>query len=98
MQVPDYLGADDLGDSIYARELRANSARFRFSPDLEGQYSSDHLRRVRLRVRIWFSLNLVVAVGATAAQFLRHDAGNAFFWMLLLGFTLCAAAPMWLAC
>jgi diguanylate cyclase (GGDEF)-like protein len=98
MQVPDYLGADDLGDSIYARELRANSARFRFSPDLEGQYSADHLRRARLRVRIWFSLNLVVAIGAMTAQLLRHRAADTTFWILLLGFAFCAAAPMWLAC
>jgi hypothetical protein len=98
MQVPDYLGADDLGDSVYARALRSDSARFRFSPDLEGQYIADHLRRVRLRVRIWFSLNLVVAIGATTAQLLRHDAGNTTFLILLVSFTFCAAVPMWLAC
>jgi diguanylate cyclase (GGDEF)-like protein len=98
MQVPDYLGADDLGDSIYARELRSGTTRFRFDPDLEGQYVTDHLRRARLRIRIWFLLNLVVAIGATTAQLLRHDAVGTSFWILMVSSIFCTAAPLWLAC
>jgi diguanylate cyclase (GGDEF)-like protein len=96
MQLPNDLGADDLGNSVYARALRSNSVRSRFSPDLEHQFLAKHLQRVRLRVRVWFSLNLILALMTTVLS-LRQGSGGATFWLLVASLLPCAVVPAWLA-
>lgn len=45
-------------DSPYAAELRRSSVEGPFGPALEAEYRKRHLDRVRLRVRMWFTLNI----------------------------------------
>ncbi len=59
---PGRFNPDEFPDSAYARELRTGVARLRFAPELEGLYAQAHLQRLRLRVRIWFSLNCLLAL------------------------------------
>jgi diguanylate cyclase (GGDEF)-like protein len=75
-------------------ELRSDPPRSRFNPDLESEYLAEHLQRVRLRVRVWFSLNLALSLGLTA-QLLKPHLGAAYP-ILLVGVLLCSAAPVWL--
>jgi diguanylate cyclase (GGDEF)-like protein len=45
----------NLSDSPFARELGVGDARLRFGPEIEAQFQQQHMRRMRLRVRVWFS-------------------------------------------
>jgi diguanylate cyclase (GGDEF)-like protein len=65
---PTQINPRDFPDSPYAYELQRSGLFLRFAPALEGEYSSSHLRRVRLRVRVWFTLVLVVRVILALAQ------------------------------
>jgi diguanylate cyclase (GGDEF)-like protein len=96
MLLPNDLGADDLGDSLYARTLRSHVTLSRFSPDLEHLFLAEHLRRAHLRVRVWFSLNLVLALMTTVLS-LRQKSGGAFLCTLVASLLPCAVVPMWLA-
>src|SRR5580658_3421802 len=95
MQLPNDLSADDLGDSSYARALRSHVTCSRFSPDLELQYLAEHLRRAHLRVRVWFSLNLVLALMTTVLS-LRQQSGSALLETLDASLLLCAVVMIWL--
>jgi diguanylate cyclase (GGDEF)-like protein len=44
-----------LSDSAFARELGVGDIRLRFGPELEAQFQHQHMRRMLLRVRVWFS-------------------------------------------
>jgi diguanylate cyclase (GGDEF)-like protein len=57
---PTQINPRDFPDSPYARELQQSRLLLRFCPALENEYSSAHLRRVRLRVRVWFTFVLAV--------------------------------------
>jgi diguanylate cyclase (GGDEF)-like protein len=57
---PTQINPRDFPDSPYALELQRSGLFLRFAPALEKEYSIAHLRRVRLRVRVWFSFVLVV--------------------------------------
>ena len=84
-------------NSAYARELRGGSANMRFEAALEAAYRIVHLRRVRLRVRIWHSINLVLALLFTADQVQNDGVSNAFsvaHWSALLP---SAVALFWLS-
>jgi diguanylate cyclase (GGDEF)-like protein len=59
---------DGLSDSPFAREIGVGDIKLRFGPELEAQYQQQHLRRMRLRVRLWFtSLATVATIFALAA-------------------------------
>jgi diguanylate cyclase (GGDEF)-like protein len=52
---------DSLSDSPFARELGVGDAKLRFGPELEAQFQQQHLRRMQLRVRVWFSFLALVS-------------------------------------
>ena len=66
------LNLDSFPESRYADELR-RGPHTRFVDSLETEYTAAHLTRVRLRVRVWFSVLVVLAVLFTADQV--HRAG-----------------------
>ena len=66
------LNLDNFPDSRYADELR-RGPHTRFTASLEAEYTAAHLKRVRLRVRLWFSVIAVLAVAFTVDQV--HRAG-----------------------
>ena len=91
------LNLDDFPNSAYAHELRRGLARLRFDAPLEAEYTTAHLERVRLRVRIWFSLTVVLAISFTIIR-----VRNTGIWNLLslihVGVHLpCAVALVWWA-
>ncbi len=95
--MPNHLNLDDFPDSAHAYELRQGVERLRFAAPLEAEYTLSHLQRVRLRVRIWFSLTLILAALFTAdwvrrAGFLQWV--PVAHWAVLMP---CTAALAWLA-
>jgi diguanylate cyclase (GGDEF)-like protein len=58
--MPTAINVRDFPDSPYALELQRRRADLRFAPALEAEYSAAHLQRVRRRVRVWFTLSLMV--------------------------------------
>ncbi|HTV23520.1 MAG TPA: diguanylate cyclase, partial [Polyangiaceae bacterium] len=64
--------------------LRTQVDRLCFDADLERQYRSAHLRRVRLRARIWFSLSAMLSLVFTVAQLRGTGFSSASFWLHLL--------------
>ncbi|HMD75132.1 MAG TPA: hypothetical protein VKG05_14815, partial [Steroidobacteraceae bacterium] len=69
--MPNRLNLDDFPDSPHAYELRRGVERLRFAPPLEAEYTAVHLQRVRLRVRVWFSMTALFAALLTADRLLR---------------------------
>jgi diguanylate cyclase (GGDEF)-like protein len=65
---PTQVNPRDFPDSPYALELQRCGPFLRFAPALEKEYSNAHLRRVRLRVRVWFTFVLVVRIVFELAQ------------------------------
>jgi diguanylate cyclase (GGDEF)-like protein len=65
---PTQINPRDFPDSPYAQELQRSGLFLRFASALENEYSSAHLQRVRLRVRVWFTLVLVVRIMFELAQ------------------------------
>jgi len=65
MQIPAALDLDHFPDSPYASELRRDFPDLRFSPELENEFQTFHLERVRSRVR-FFQL-AICALAITAA-------------------------------
>jgi diguanylate cyclase (GGDEF)-like protein len=63
-----HINPRDFPDSPYARELQRSPLFLRFVPALEGEYSTAHLRRVKLRVRVWFSFVLAVRILSALVQ------------------------------
>jgi diguanylate cyclase (GGDEF)-like protein len=84
-------------DSAYADELRRGSARMGFEASLEAAYRIAHLTRVRLRVRIWHSVNMVLAILFTADQVRRTGMGNAMSVAHVFALVPCTLALVWLA-
>ena len=69
----------------------------RFEASLEAAYRTTHLQHVRLRVRIWYSVNIVLSILFTADQ-VRHDGmWNAFSIAHVFALVPCALALGWLA-
>lgn len=62
------LNLNDFPDSAYAHELRRGLAGLRFAAPLEAEYATAHLERVRLRVRVWFSVTVALAILFTINQ------------------------------
>jgi diguanylate cyclase (GGDEF)-like protein len=91
-----HLNLEDFPDSAYAHELRGGAARFKFAAPLEAQYVVAHLRRVRLRVRIWFSLNVVLACAFTFAQVHRTGLWNAMSLAHVGALAPCTIVMAWL--
>ncbi len=95
--MPNRLNLDDFPDSAHAYELRRGVERLRFAPALEAEYTAVHLRRVRRRVRIWFSMTALLAACLSVDQLRRTGPWSPVsvaHWALLLP---SAAALVWLA-
>jgi diguanylate cyclase (GGDEF)-like protein len=90
-------GLEDFPDSAYAQELRRGPANMRFEFSLEAAYRIAHLRRVRLRVRIWHSVNMVLAVLFTADRVRRTGMWNGISVAHVAALVPCALALGWLA-
>jgi diguanylate cyclase (GGDEF)-like protein len=80
----------------YTRELRAGVDRLRFDEDLERQYRTVHLRRVRWRARIWFTLSAILSLLFTVAQLHSTGFASASFWLHLF-VVPCGLVLVWLA-
>jgi diguanylate cyclase (GGDEF)-like protein len=86
----------DFPDSAFARELGVGDLRLRFSPELESSYVQEHLRRVHLRVRLWFSLTAGVALFYTVLLARQQGFGSRGFWLHTLWYLPCSALLLWL--
>lgn len=91
------LDPEDFPDSPYARELPTGISKLRFEDGLETQYLAQHLLRVRLRVRLWFSLAIILAAVFSVPQTTRAGIGSVTFWVHALGIMPCALCLAWLA-
>jgi diguanylate cyclase (GGDEF)-like protein len=97
LMLVNHLNLDDLPNSAHAHELRYGGSRLRFDAPLEEEYRIEHVRRVRLRGRIWYSLNVVLALLFTLDQMRR---GGVWNWLSLAHIALLvptSAALFWLA-
>jgi diguanylate cyclase (GGDEF)-like protein len=90
-------GLEDFTDSAYARELRRGPANLRFEAPLEAAYRIAHLARVRLRVRIWHSMNSLLALMFTTAWVWRAGLWNALSLAHACALFPCALALVWLS-
>jgi diguanylate cyclase (GGDEF)-like protein len=91
------LNLEDFPDSAYAHELRRGITRLRFDALLEAEYTTAHLQRVRPRVRIWFSVTVVLSVLFTIEQVQRTGFGNVVSLAHLGCLIPCTTALAWLA-
>jgi diguanylate cyclase (GGDEF)-like protein len=85
----------DFPDSAFARELGVGDVRLRFAPELESSYLREHLQRVHLRVRLWFSLTAAVALFYSLMQARQHGFGSEPFWLDTLWNLPCSALLLW---
>jgi diguanylate cyclase (GGDEF)-like protein len=90
------LNLEDFPDSAYAHELRRGLAWLRFDAPLEAEYAVAHLQRVRLRVRIWFSLTVVLAALFTCDEVRRTGARDLVPLLHLSALMPCTVALAWL--
>jgi len=96
MPPPDRLNFADIPDSAFARELNRGKTRLHFDGDLESEYVADHLRRVRVRLRIWFLLTFALAIVSTVAETFKRGLWSTSFWLHILGIVPTAGALLWL--
>jgi len=88
---------DELPDSPYTAELCRGAGTRPFEGRLENDYLSAHVRRVRQRVRIWYSLATAITLAFTVQNIRRHGilstAGLAHLLLLFPpALTLCGLA------
>jgi hypothetical protein len=86
------LNLEDFPDSAYAQELGRGATRFGFGAPLETEYTAAHLQRVQLRIRVWFSLNVVLAVLFAFDQLRRDGAWTLVTVVHVGGMVACAVA------
>src|ERR1700722_18552888 len=91
------LNLEDFPDSAYAHELRRGITRLRFDAPLEAEYTTAHLKRVRPRVRIWFSVTVILSMLFTIEQAQRTGIWNWASLAHIVVFVPCAIALAWLA-
>jgi diguanylate cyclase (GGDEF)-like protein len=92
------LKLDNFPDSPYADELRRGAPYGRFADALEAEYTAAHLQRVRLRVRVWFSVIFFVSVLFTLDQIRRDgvlDPYSMLHWAVHLPCIAVLAALPW---
>jgi hypothetical protein len=91
------LNLEDFPDSAYAHELRRGIRRLRFDTPLEAEYTTAHLKRVRPRVQIWFSVAVILSLLFTIEQVQRTGIWNAVSLAHVGGLVPAAIALVWLA-
>jgi diguanylate cyclase (GGDEF)-like protein len=94
---------DGLPESAFAREIGVGDIKLRFGPELEAQYQQQHLRRMQLRVRIWFTSMATVAMcfGLAAAMshtptFTRFHIRGVTDWIHIASDVTCIPVLIWL--
>jgi diguanylate cyclase (GGDEF)-like protein len=92
----EHLNLDHLPDSTFADQLRVGVSGLRFGGELEAQYLASHLRQVRLRVRLWFTINLALSMLYAVVQVFRTGFSSANFGLHFFVVFPCAAALAWL--
>jgi diguanylate cyclase (GGDEF)-like protein len=93
----NHLNLEDFPNSAHAHELRRGLARLQFEAPLEAEYRAVHLRRMRLRVRIWHSVNVVVTLLFTVDQVRRTGASSVLSLVHMAALFPCSVALVWLA-
>lgn len=88
---------EDFPDSPYARELLSGVFTLRFGPPLEDEYIASHLRRVRRRLRAWFSLTVLLSIAFTIAEIRSGGLWRVASLAHLVVLVPCALALFWLA-
>jgi diguanylate cyclase (GGDEF)-like protein len=96
MLAAEPLKVDRLPDSLHARELHSGVKRLRFEAPLESVYRQVHLQCVQRRVRMWFSLLAVCAIGHILLQMLRLLPRQWTGWDYDVA-ELCSVTLAWLA-
>jgi diguanylate cyclase (GGDEF)-like protein len=91
------MNFEELPDSAHAQQLRDGVSRLRFAGALESQYVAAHLQRVRVSVRVWFSIGIIVSLVYSVVQAFRTGIVSAGFAMEFLIVVPCAAVLAWLA-
>jgi diguanylate cyclase (GGDEF)-like protein len=91
------LNLEDFPDSAHARELRHRRMDLRFESSLEAEYIIWHLMSVRLRVRVWFSINVVLAAFFATAQARHTGIWSVASLLHIGGIVPCAVALAWLS-
>lgn len=89
---------DPFPASPYAQALRRGQSRLSFEAPLEARYRHEHLQRMRLRVRLWFSFAALVAMGDLLLRLLfGYDRHSPVAWAYGVadGCDLCLAALAW---
>jgi diguanylate cyclase (GGDEF)-like protein len=86
-----------LEESPYAQALRRKDTLSPFAPAVEAEYQLTHLRRVRLRVRAWFSVSLLQIVPMTIADVQNVGLANFDSIVKLFICLPCALVMAWLA-
>jgi diguanylate cyclase (GGDEF)-like protein len=86
----------DFPASVYAHELSRDAADLRFEAPLETEYRIFHLRRVRLRVGIWFTVTIVLAALFTIDAVRRLGLWHVLPLAHLCVLMPCTAALVWL--
>jgi len=96
MKPPAILELDRFSDSPYASELRRGFPDLRFAPELEREYQTFHLVRVRTRVR-FFLLAILVQACMAMVQLLWMDhvpLGEVFHGWTALAVLLCGVLAL----
>jgi diguanylate cyclase (GGDEF)-like protein len=98
---PDYSPNTPISDALpaspYSRELGEGVAQLRFDRGLETKYLSEHLRRVRLRVRIWFTFGVALSLMYTGIEMVRYGLRSDVFGFQFLLIFPCSVALAWIA-
>src|SRR5215469_14206070 len=90
-----HLNVDHLPNSALTQELRSGVSRLRFEPDLEAQYRTSHLKRVRLSVRLWFTLSGALSLFYTVVQVLRTGFSVDFHLLVVLPCSIALLLLVW---
>jgi diguanylate cyclase (GGDEF)-like protein len=93
---PTQINPRDFPDSPYALELQRSPLFLRFVPALEKEYSAAHLRRIRLRVRVWFAFVLVIRLVFALSQIRTTGALSEASLIQLLVLLPCSAFLVYL--
>jgi diguanylate cyclase (GGDEF)-like protein len=91
------LNLKEFPDSAYAHELQRSAPDLRFVPPLEAEYAAWHVQRVHLRVKVYFTINVVLALLFSAEQMYRTGIGDAATLVHLTALVPCTIAMAWLA-
>jgi diguanylate cyclase (GGDEF)-like protein len=79
---------EDFPNSRYARELESGFRALRFNAEVEREFAEVHLKRLSLRVRLWFLLGTLFSSGFLIRSLLDPRVGSNEPWLQTLVFTV----------